>query len=291
MKKIAITTDSNSGILPDEGKSQNVFILPMPFLVNGNDYFENVNLTQEKFYELLDAQANVSTSQPSVGELGEFWTDILKDFDEIIHLPMSSGLSQSCATATALSNEPEFKDKVFVVDNRRISVPLKESIFDAVRLRDEGKSSEEIVAYLKKTGDHCSIYIAVDTMKYLKRGGRVTAAAAAIGTILKIKPVLQIHGEKLDKYALARSSMKAKEAMIAAIKNDLETCYAKYAANGEMTISVAYTKNDSEAQAFVQELKKAFPNIPFHYCDPLPLSISCHIGPGALGVATIRVLK
>ena len=233
-KKIAITTDSSSGILPNECTGKNVFLLPMPFLINGECYFENVNLTQDGFYEKLAAGADVSTSQPSVGELTEFWTDVLKSYDEIVHIPLSSGLSQSCASATALAKD--FNGKVHVVNNRRVSVTLKQSVFDAEKLANQGKSALEIKEYLEKTADDSSIYIAVDTMKYLKKGGRVTPAAAMIGTILKIKPVLQIHGDKLDKYALARGNAKAKDAMKVAMKKDVETKFAKLVENGELAL-------------------------------------------------------
>ena len=287
--KIAIVTDTNSGLTPEQAKNLGVFVIPMPFLVNGESYLENENLTQEAFYALLNEDAGVSTSQPSIGDISELWEGLLTEYDQILHLPMSAGLSQSCATATSLAKD--FDNRVFVVDNRRISVPLKESVLDAITLRDQGKTGEEIKETLEKMGGHSSIYIAVDTMKYLKRGGRVTPAAAMIGGMLKIKPVLQIHGERLDKYALARSTARAKETMKAAIKRDLETYYAKYVENGEMTISVAHTNNAKEAELFTEELKKEFPNIPFRFCEPLPLSVACHIGPGALAVACIRRIK
>lgn len=286
--KIAIVTDSNSGILPNEAPD-GVFVLPMPFLVNGEPYLENINLTQKGFYQLLDAQANVSTSQPSIGDVTDLWTELLRSYDEIVHIPMSSGLSQSCATAENLAKD--FHGKVFVVDNHRISVTLKYSIMDAVKLREQGQTGAEIKEYLEKTAFDTSIYIAVDTMKYLKKGGRVTPAAAMIGTILKLKPILQIHGDKLDKYALPRNMQKAKDAMKQAVKEDIENVYAKYAENDELELSVAYTDNRADGEKFVEELKALFPNMPVRFCEPLSLSISCHIGPGALGVAVTRILK
>ncbi len=289
MKKIAITTDSNSGILQEDVAEQSIFVLPMPFLVNDEPHFENIDLSQKQFYELLAQNASVSTSQPSIGDLTAFWEDILKDYDEIVHVPMSSGLSQSCATAKMLAKE--FNGKVFVVDNHRISITLKESVFDAVKLREQGYDGQAISEYLEKSGSESSIYIAVDTMKYLKKGGRVTPAAAAIGTILRLKPVLQIQGERLDKFAIARGLLKAKETMKTAIKNDLENRFKDFVANGEMTVSVAHTNAPDDAQAFAEELKVLFPNIPFRFCDPLSLSVSCHIGPGALAVAISRIIK
>lgn len=290
-KKIAVTTDSNSGILPEEGNAKDIFVLPMPFLIDGECYFENVNLTQEAFYAKLAANAEVSTSQPSVGELTEFWTELLKDFDEIVHIPMSSGLSQACASATALSHSADFDGKVYVVDNHRISVTMKESVYDAAKLRDQGKTANEIKTYLEETAGCSSIYIAVDTMKYLKKGGRVTPAAAMIGTILKIKPILQIHGEKLDKYALARGNQKAKELMKAAMKKDLESFLAPYVENDELALYVAHSDNEAEARVFSQELKALFPNIPVTHCDRLSLSVACHIGPGSLAIACARFVK
>lgn len=289
--KIAITTDSNSGILMNEGKERGIFVLPMPFLINGECYFENVNLSQEEFYAKLGDNAEVSTSQPSVGELTDFWSALLKSYDKLLHIPMSSSLSQSCASAIALAASEEFAGKVVVVDNRRISVTMKQSVYDAATLRDQGKSAEEIKEYLEETAACSSIYIAVDTMKYLKKGGRVTPAAAMIGSILKLKPILQIHGGKLDKYALVRGSLKAKDTMKAAMKKDLETELAEYVENGELALYVAHTNNAAEAEAFANELKSAFPNIPVTYCDPLSLSVSCHIGPGALAVACARFVK
>lgn len=289
VKKIAFTTDSNSGILPDEYKTQGVFVLPMPFLVNGEPYFENINLSQAEFYALLESEAKVSTSQPSLGELHEFWSNILKEYDEIVHIPMSSGLSESCAAATRLAKE--FNGRVSVVDNRRISVTLKQSVLDALILRDRNKTALEIKKYLEDTAGDSSIYIAVDTMKYLKKGGRVTPAAAAIGTILKIKPVLAIRGAKLDKFALSRNTLKAKETMKTAIKNDLENQFAKFVEKGEMAIFIAHTNDEAGAKAFAQEVQKLFPHIPVTACEPLSLSVSCHIGPGALAVACARVFK
>lgn len=290
MAKTAIVTDSNSGITQREGKEAGIFVLPMPFLINDTSYFEDINLTQEEFYvHLRDAAANVSTSQPSIGDLLDFWNDILKEYDEIVHIPMSSGLSQSCATATALAKD--FGGKIHVVNNQRISVTLKESVFDALKLRDQGKTAVEIKDYLEQTSLDSSIYIALDTMKYLKKGGRVTPAAAAIGSILKIKPVLQIQGEKLDKFALARSLPKAKETMKEAIRKDISTRFKSYSESGEMCLSVAHTDSFKEAESFAEELKESFPEIPFRFCDPLSLSIACHIGPGALAVTCARYVK
>lgn len=287
--KTAIITDSNSGISQSEGKKLGIFVLPMPFIIDDVPYFEDINLTQDEFYQhLKNPDANVSTSQPSVGDVLDLWNEVLQSYDEIVHIPMSSGISQTCATATALAKD--FGGKVHVVNNQRISVTQKESVFDAIKLLERGKNAEEIKTYLEATKFDSSIYISLDTMKYLKKGGRVTPAAAAIGSILKIKPVLQIQGEKLDKFALARSLPKAKETMKAAIANDLKTRFKAFADNGEMTLSVAHTANFEEAEIFVRELKETFPALPFRYCDPLSLSVACHIGPGALAVTCTRII-
>ena len=290
MAKTAIVTDSNSGITQAEGKEAGIFVLPMPFLIDGNPYLEDIDLTQSEFYKHLEKKdTSVSTSQPSIGDLSDFWNDILKTHDEILHIPMSSGLSQSCATATALAKD--FGGKVHVVNNQRISITQKESVFDAKKLLERGKNAAEIKDYLEATKLDSSIYIAGDTMKYLKKGGRVTPAAAAIGSILKIKPVLQIQGDKLDKFALARSLSKAKEIMKEAIRKDLNVRFKSLVEEGEMTISVAHTNNYGEADIFVTELKEMFPDIPFRFSDPLSLSVACHIGPGALAVGCTRIVK
>jgi DegV family protein with EDD domain len=289
MIKTAIVTDSNSGITQSEGKELGIFVLPMPFLIGDQSYFEDINLTQEEFYVHLKGDVNVSTSQPSIGNVTELWNKALESYDELVHIPMSSGLSQSCATATALAKD--FGGRVHVVNNQRISITQKDSVLDAIKLVKQGKTASEIKEYLEQTKLDSSIYISLDTMKYLKKGGRVTPAAAAIGFILKINPVLQIQGDKLDKFALARSLTKAKETMKSAIYNDLNTRFKKYVESGEMSISVAHTANDEEAKLFADELKSTFPDIPFRHIDPLSLSVACHIGPGALACACTRVIK
>ncbi len=289
MAKIAIVTDSNSGITQAEAKKLGVFVLPMPFLIDGEEYFEDINLTQAEFYEHLKNDACVSTSQPAVGNVTEFWDELLKNYDEIVHIPMSSGLSESCHTATALAKE--YGGKVHVVDNQRISVTQRQSVYDALTLVNQGKSAAEIKEILLKTKFDSSIYITLNTLKYLKKGGRLTPAAALIGSILKIKPVLQIQGEKLDAFKKVQTLKKAKEVMIDALKSDFETRFKTLVENGEMQISVAHTQNEEEAQIFAEELKRAFPTVPIAFIDPLSLSVSCHIGPGALACACARVIK
>lgn len=284
--KTAIVTDSNSGITQKEAKELGVFVVPMPFLIDGEQFFEDISLSQEQFYEKLKSDAQVSTSQPSAYDVGELWAKLLKDYDSVIHIPMSSGLSQTCATLTNLAEtDPQFKGKVFVIDNQRISVTQKQSVMDCLAMIKDGKTCEEIVKFLYDTKMQASIYIMVNTLKYLKKGGRLTPAVAAIGTLLKIKPVLQIQGFKLDQYAKPRKLSDAKEIMVSAVTKDLKERFADLRKAGKMTIAVAHTENIEEADKFAEELKETFPDVEFTYVDPLSLSVSCHIGPGALACA------
>lgn len=289
MTNIRIVTDSNSGITQSEAEKLGISVIPMPFLIDGEEYFEDINLTQEQFYEHLRGDAAVSTSQPSVASVTELWDRLLKEDCEIVHIPMSSGLSESCHTAQTLAKE--YGGRVHVVDNQRISVTQKQSVFDAMKLAEQGKSAAQIAEYLTATKRDSSIYISLDTLKYLKKGGRLTPAAALVGSILRIKPVLQIQGEKLDAFRKVHSLRQAKQEMVAAIRNDLATRFAQFRKDGEMTISVAHTDNYAEAEIFRKELEELFPDVPVTYTDPLSLSVSCHIGPGALAVTATRILK
>ena len=288
MTKVKIVTDSNSGITQKEAEKLGIFVLPMPFLIDGEEYFEDMNLTQAEFYEHLKSNANVLTSQPAIGNVTEFWNKLLTDDSELVHIPMSSGLSESCHTAEALAKN--YGGRVQVVDNQRISITQKQSVYDALKLANEGKSAAEIKEILLKTKFDSRIYIALDTLKYLKKGGRLTPAAALIGTLLGIRPVLQIQGEKLDAFKKVKTVRKAKEVMIAALDSDLKNRFTEYAANGEMQISVAHTANEAEAKLFAEELQATFRNVPVKFIDPLSLSVSCHIGPGSLACALSRVL-
>lgn len=289
MTNIRIVTDSNSGITQSEAEKLGISVIPMPFLIDGEEYFEDINLTQEQFYEHLRGDAAVSTSQPSVASVTELWDRLLKEGCEIVHIPMSSGLSESCHTAQTLAKD--YGGRVHVVDNQRISVTQKQSVFDAMKLAEQGKSAAQIAEYLTATKRDSSIYISLDTLKYLKKGGRLTPAAALVGSILRIKPVLQIQGEKLDAFRKVHSLRQAKQEMVAAIRNDLATRFAQFRKDGEMTISVAHTDNYAEAEIFRKELEELFPDVPVTYTDPLSLSVSCHIGPGALAVTATRILK
>lgn len=291
VKKIAITTDSSSAMVGADFERLGVKVLPMPFCVDGEIQFENVTLMHDDFYALLKNNADVSTSQPSVGDLMDFWTDVLKEYDEIVHIPLSSGLSKTCDTARIFSKEKEFDGKVQVVDNGRVSIMLKEAVLTAVKLRDEGKSASEIKEYLEKTADNFSCYIAVDTMKYLKKGGRVTPGAAAIGTLLNIKPVLVVGTDKLGKLGIAKGMKKAKETMIATIKADLNGKLKPLYEAGNLALSVAHTNNLEDAKIFAEEVKVAFPDIPFKHIDELSMVISCHTGPGVLAIVACECVK
>ncbi len=285
MKKVAIVTDSNSGITQAEGKQLGVFVLPMPFTIDGETYYEDINLTQEQFYDKLMNNAEVFTSQPVVGDVSKLWNKILKDYDEIVHIPMSSGLSGSCQTALMLASE--YDGKVEVVNSQRISVTQKYDVLDAKRLADEGKSAKEIKTILENNKLQASIYITVNTLEYLKKGGRITPAAALLGGMLKIKPVLQIHGEKLDAFSKTRTMIKGKKIMSDAIDKDIKERFGDD--YHHVHICVAYTYDREAALEFKEELQQTYPDAHI-ICDPLSLSVSCHIGPHALAVAICKVI-
>lgn len=285
MKKIAVVTDSNSGITQAQGKELGVFVLPMPFTINGKEYFEDINLTQEEFYQKLEEGADIATSQPAVGAVLDLWDEILEEYDELVHIPMSSGLSGSCETAMGLALD--YDGRVQVVNNQRISVTQRQSVLDALEFIKQGKSAAEVKQILEETKFESSIYIMVDTLKYLKKGGRITAAAAAIGTVLNLKPVLQIQGEKLDSYAKVRGLKAAKKTMIEAIKNDLDTRFADTKEKKGLYLQVAHTANEEAAMAYAEEISGLFPGYDI-YVDRLSLSVACHIGPGSLAFACTK---
>ena len=288
--KVAIVTDSNSGITQKEAKEmKDLYVIPMPFLVNDEEYFEDISLSQEEFYKMLGEDTDISTSQPSIAGVTDLWEELLKKYDEVVHIPMSSALSMSCETATNFAKN--YNGKVHVVDNHRISITQKASCMDALALARQGKSGKEIKDYLLKTKSDSSIYIMVDTLKYLKKGGRVTPAAAAIGTLLKIKPVLQIQGGKLDQFAKVMNEKVARQKMISAIKKDLQERFADLVANGEMILSCAYTNCRDKAEDFANQIRAEIPNIEVGWVDPLSLSVSCHIGSGSLAVGCMRKVK
>ena len=286
MKKIAIVTDSNSGITQEMGKTMGIHVIPMPFFIDGELFLEDITLTQEEFYKRLGEDSDISTSQPSPGEVMECWDELLKEYDEIVHIPMSSGLSSTCHAAQSLSQE--YEGKVCVVDNQRISVTQKQSVEDAIVLRDAGKSASEIKEILEAEKLQASIYITVDMLKYLKKGGRVTPAAAALGTVLNLKPVLQIQGEKLDAFSKVRGWKAAKRTMLNAIEKDLNDRFADV--REDMVLGMAYTCSKEEAQEWKQEIAEKFPEYEIVE-GPLSLSVACHIGPGAMAVTCMKKVR
>ena len=286
MKKIAIVTDSNSGITQEMGKSIGIHVIPMPFFIDGALFLEDITLTQEEFYKRLRENSDISTSQPSPGEVMECWEELLKEYDEIVHIPMSSGLSSTCHAAQSLSEE--YEGKVYVVDNQRISVTQKQSVEDAMVLRDTGKSAAEIKEILEAEKLQASIYITVDTLKYLKKGGRITPAAAALGTVLNLKPVLQIQGDKLDAFSKVRGWKAAKRTMLKAIEKDLKERFSEV--EEDMVLGMAYTCSKEEAKEWKQEIAEKFPGYEIVE-GPLSLSVACHIGPGAMAVTCMKKIR
>lgn len=287
MSKVAIVTDSNSGITQSQALAFGIRVLPMPFYINDKMYYEDIDLSQDQFYQMLASGANISTSQPVVANVLDLWDELLASHDQVVHIPMSSGLSGSCETATALA--VDYGGRVEVVNNQRISVTQRQSVLDALRLAEEGKNAQEIKKILEDTKYDSSIYIMVNTLDYLKKGGRITPAAAAIGTLLKLKPVLQIQGEKLDAYAKARSVKQAKSLMLKAMQHDFTERFGSDPQGTGMHLQLAYTGGREEAERFYQEVKEIFPEQEI-VMDPLSLSVSCHIGPGALAVACTKKL-
>lgn len=284
MASVAIVTDSNSGITQMQANELGIHVIPMPFMIDEKNYFEDISLTQKEFYERLEAGADVITSQPSPEQVMDMWDRLLDEYDEIVHIPMSSGLSGSCQSAMMLSGD--YDNKVQVVNNQRISVTQRQSALDAKMLAESGKSAAEIKRILEEDKFNSSIYIMLDTLYYLKKGGRITPAAAAIGTLLKLKPVLQIQGDKLDAFSKARTTAQGKNTMISAIRNDMESRFGG-ADKDNIWLQIAYTKDLEAAEQFKEELLKEFPGFDVHM-DPLSLSVACHIGPGALAVACCK---
>lgn len=284
MSKVAVVSDSNSGITQTQAKELGVTILPMPFFAGDKTFYEDIDLTQEEFYQMLSEDTDISTSMPLVGNVTDTWDELLKEYDEIVHIPMSSGLSGSCQTAMMLAQD--YDGKVQVVNNQRISVTQRQSVLDALALAAQGRNAAEIREILEREKFESSIYIMVDTLYYLKKGGRITPAAAAIGSLLKLKPVLQIQGEKLDSFAKARTVKQAKNMMIDAMKNDFANRFHDPAGE-HMYLEMAYTHDTEAAEAFKKEVQEAFPGMEI-VMQPLSLSVSCHIGPGALAIACTK---
>ena len=287
MSRIAIATDSNSGITQAQARELGVFVLPMPFYINDELFLEDITLTQEQFYQRLAEDADVKTTQPAPGDVVELWDKILKDYDQVVYIPMSSGLSSSCETAQMLAQD--YEGRVFVVNNQHISVTQRRSVLDAKKLAEAGWSAERIKETLEATRFDSDIYITVDTLKYLKKGGRCTPAAAAIGTVLGLKPVLRIKGEKLDSFAKARGWKAAKKIMVDTARQVMAADFPECRSPEDMHIDIAYTSTREEAEAWRAELEEAFPGYDIHM-DPLSLSVACHIGPGALAVTLTKAI-
>ena len=281
--RIAVATDTNSGIMRDEAGRLGVSVVPMPFSIDGRECFEGVNLDAEQFYQCQREGSDIATSQPSIVDLGKLWADLLQEHDEVVYIPMSSGLSGSCETARQLAEH--FEGRVFVVDNQRISVTQRESVLDALAWAREGRDASEVRALLEGAAREASIYLMVDTMEHLRRGGRVTPAAAAIGSVLRIKPVLQIQGSKLDAFSIAKSAKMARRTMLRAIARDVEE---RFGGCRNVHLYVAHTHCADAAREFADEVSARFGGQGV-YVDSLPLSIACHTGAGALGVGCARV--
>ena len=291
MSNIAIMTDSNCGIMPDEGRDLGIYVLPMPVIIDGQTYYEGIDITLDEFFKKQTAGADITTSQPSPGDVEAMWTELLKTHDEVLFVPMSGGLSNTCQTALMLSGEDEFAGRVFVVNNRRISVTQAQSVLDAKLLAEEGKTASEIKEILEAEALDASIYIAVDTLEYLKKGGRITAAAAAIGTVLKLKPVLTIQGDKLDSFAKARGLKAAFRIMLNAVKNDISSRFSHLGEDSVLKVGIANTLMEPEKlEMFKDEMKKNFPDMELFYL-PLTMSIGTHTGPGTLGIGAVRYHK
>ena len=283
MAKIAIVTDSNSGITQAEGKKIGIYVLPMPFMIDEVTYYEDIDLTQEQFYEKLKSGANIATSQPSPDSVTSLWDKLLQEYDEIVHIPMSSGLSGSCQSAMAFA--ADYDGRVQVVNNQRISVTQRQSALDALQLAAAGKDAAQIKEFLENDKFNSSIYIMLDTLYYLKKGGRITPAAAAIGTMLRLKPVLTIQGEKLDAFAKARTTSQGKTMMINAIKKDINERFGGMTEDKHIWLQIAYTHDRAAAEQFRTEVEAEFPGYDIH---PLSLSVACHIGPGSLALACCK---
>ena len=285
MKKIALMTDSNSGLTQDKGKELGISVLPSPFIIDGQVLYEDIDLTQEEFYEKLESDVEVSTSQPSPEEVMKVWDELLQDAETVLYIPLSSGLSGACQTAAMLAHD--YEGRVQVVNNQRISVTQRHSLEDAMHMIEQGMEAVQIKEVLEKERFESTIYIMLDTLSYLKKGGRITPAAAALGTALRLKPVLQIQGEKLDKFTTARTKKQGIAKMINAIREDLDQRFGGDVANVRM--AVAYTKDREPAEQFAKQVEEEL-GCKVEHIDPLSLTVSCHIGPGALAVACSKIL-
>lgn len=286
MCKIAIMTDSNCGILSEQGNKLGIHIVPMPIIVDGKTYYEGIDIFTEEFYKKQAEGAEITSSLPSPGSVIDMWDELLETYDEVVYIPMSSGLSNSCGSAMTLARD--YEGKVYVVDNKRISVTLVQAVLDALKMAEQGMSGADIKTTLEKEAADANIYIAVDTLEYLKKGGRITAAGAAIGSVLNIKPVLNLQEEKLDAFAKVRGMKAAFRTMCKALHKDLEVRFKELHENGELLLGMAHTYMEPEELAqWKKEFEEEFPGEEILY-GVLTLSIGCHLGPGALGIGLVR---
>ena len=283
MKRVGIVTDSHGGISLKEAEELGVKVVPMPFYFGDDCYYEGVSISREEFFERLNNGESVSTSQPSPEAVMEAWKDALTEYESVLYMPLSSGLSGSCNTARMLAGEEDFEGRVFVVDNGRIATPMHRSILDALELIEEGFSAPEVQAMLEEAGSKMSIYIAVETLEHLKKGGRITPATAAIGNVLNIKPILKLNTGVLETYKKTRGMKKARQEMLAAMKHDFEVTFKEYADKGEIYLMAASSADEATTQEWVDEIQAYFPGMEV-LCDDLSLGISCHTGEGALGI-------
>ena len=288
MPGIGIMTDSNCGIMPSDQTAYGIHVLPMPIIIDDETFYEGINITPEDFYKKQAYGSTITTSQPSPGDVTAMWDELLKSYGEVVFIPMSSGLSNTCQTALILADDEPYRGKVFIVDNHRISITQALSVLDAKILADEGKTGAEIKSILESEALDATIYIAVDTLEYLKKGGRITPAAAAVGSMLRLNPVLTIQGDKLDSFAKARGMKSAFHTMLNAVKNDVSTRLASLRAQGCLKIGVANTLMEPEKlKAFKAEMQENFPDMELVYF-PLTMSIGTHVGPGGLGIGAVR---
>ena len=283
MKKTGIMTDSHSGILPEEAERLGIRVLPMPFYIGEKLYREGVDLSREKFYDMLRKGVDVSTSQPSPAEVIDMWKEMLKEYEEIVYIPLSSALSGSCMAAAAMANDDAFAGKVFVVDNGRVATPMHRSVLDAVELVQKGYSAAEIKKILEDTREKMTIYIGLSTLEYLKKGGRISSVTALAANVLNIKPVMHFSTGKLDTYQKCRGLKKSRKVMIDAMKEELETNFAKEYAAGEVYLMAASSSNDEVTEEWVNQIRESFPGMEV-MCDKLSFGLSCHIGPDGLGI-------
>ena len=290
MKKVGIMTDSHSGISSTEAEKYGIYVLPMPFYIDGEAYLEGVDFSREEFYEKISTGAEVATSQSSPQDTLDMWDDMLKEYDEIVYIPLTSGLSGACMNAMAFAQEEEYEGKVYVVDNARVATPLHQSILDTVSLVNQGLSGAQIKEKLEADRENMAVFLAVDTLEFLKKGGRVTPAVAAIGSVLNIKPVLRIGTGKLDTYEKCRGMKKARKVMIEAMKQEFQTTFKEAYESGDIYLMAASNRSPEETADWVRQVEEAFPEMEV-MCDYLTCGITCHTGPGALGIGCACKIK